>query len=252
MFLGSPCQPEAAQRQSASPILLGLTLAMEAQWGPRGESLRRLFQWAESLKTKKPKIKKNSKGRKHSGSPERPASQRTLLALPGALGEEELVLFVGEICREESVHHGAETRGVEKGSMTEIPQDVLPSTSAFEGDPHPLPRWKNTICSIRDCQEPQQHILSRDLIWLYVTIPRILQGKKIEHHPQQRRTHPIPYAPQQASGYPALPGPPLTGSAAEPGAKPLPSTSLGKASGPQRPRAQETGNQFDVSVTETG
>lgn len=63
------------------------------------------------------KIKRNSKGRKHSGSPERLESQRTLLALPGALGEEELVLFVGEICREESVHHGAETRGVEKGSF---------------------------------------------------------------------------------------------------------------------------------------
>lgn len=190
--MGSPCQPEAAQRQSANPVLLGLTLAMEAQWGPRGESLRRLFQWAESPKTKKPKIKKNSKGRKHSGSPERPASQRTLLALPGALGEEELVLFVGEICREESVHHGAETRGVEKGSMTEIPQDVLPSTSAFEGVPHPLPRWRNATCSIRDCQEPQQHILSRDLIWLYVTILQILKGKKKEHHPQERRTHPIP------------------------------------------------------------
>lgn len=53
-----------------------------------------------------------------------PLSQRTLLALPGALGEEELVLFVGEVRREESVHHGAETRGVETGSWTETPPDV--------------------------------------------------------------------------------------------------------------------------------
>lgn len=99
---------------------MGLRVAMEAQRGARGESLRRFFQWAESKREKKKK--KNSKCRKHSGSPERPESQRTLLALPGALGEEELVLFVGEICREESVHHGAETRGVQKGSLTETPQ----------------------------------------------------------------------------------------------------------------------------------
>lgn len=80
--------------------------------------------------------------------------------------------------------------------------------------------------------------------------PKCSRATGTEHHPQEGRTRSrhqhAPCAPQQPPRHPELAGAPLNSSPAEPGmeTKPLPSTGLGKASGPQHPRAQETGNQF--------
>lgn len=142
-------------------------------------------------------------------------SQHTFLALPGALGEKELVLFVGEICREEPVHHGAETRGAEKGSLTETLQDALPSTSAYQCHsidvrPHPLlgagnarDSWQGLSTSGTGRSPSFSHQATD--ICPYVTVPQnalVQQAQSITHKKSRPTPDPsrFPMSPQHPPG----------------------------------------------------